>query len=593
MAQSCGDARDKQASGRTQEGARGGGAVLGGCAAGAAWASADRPVGAGRPPSVPNNTPVQTAPASPTKGAVGGGAAADPVAADAVAADGGGSDHDGRGERPGSPTTTNMGAGVPAGGQAGVKGRRESAGGAGAGGAGAGHVDENSPISIINRRQIFSTSDSRSSAASQVAGPPGDESGTSDDGGIAPHSFYFDKDRSVTDPHVKLDEERDNMSSWIKTRQGADVYSLSESSVKGKSAGDDDDESAKKTGEFSIHDGLISPQAPRSALSMGSSCGRVMSRDSPSGGLAVSRKQRSRSAGDDENYVPPPPPKFINSKLDGVRSRLLVNPRIATPKIDEDLGTATAAAVLSNMRSSPFHFAERPQQFSSRPGSSSFSKSYPRPIIRIHHREHSAADDEHAILDGDDDDDYDLDDESKKENSSADKLRTNDVNGEKTDRGVTWNKNGKRINRRMAATESKKKKSNKAQARTKNKVFNEDDSVNDDGDENYALYHDEDEDEDDEGSAKSSSKSSRQKNAMGSRSRTGCWICRLRKKKCTEERPSCFNCERLNLECYYGVIKPDFVSDPKKKLAKLEEIKTKTKEAKRNAMRKKPSRSNS
>lgn len=71
------------------------------------------------------------------------------------------------------------------------------------------------------------------------------------------------------------------------------------------------------------------------------------------------------------------------------------------------------------------------------------------------------------------------------------------------------------------------------------------------------------------------------------RSRTGCWICRLRKKKCSEERPNCSNCIRLNLECVYDIIKPDFIYDPDKKTEKLEEIKRRTKEAKRIAMKKK------
>lgn len=576
MTDSFGEAKKKEVGGERTSGV---GGVLGGCAIREAQGGGEQPAGAERAPVVPNNTPVQTAPGSPAKGVVGGCAAAEaPVAADVAAAEEQGGDLNG-------PRSSSVGeqAGTepPGGSQSGGEGGRDQ-GPAG----GAGHVDENSPISIINRRRIFSTSDSRSSAASQVAGPSGDESGGSDDGGIAPHSFYFDKDRSVTDPHVKLDEEKDNLSSWIKSRQGAEVYSLSDSPVKS---------SVKKDGEFSIHDGLISPQAPRSALSIGSSCGRVMSRGSFSEATEPGRRQRSKSTGDDDHYVPPPPPKFINSKLDGVRSRLLVNPRIATPKLDEDIGTATAAAVLSNMRSSPFHFADKPQQFSSRPGSSSFSKGHPRPVVRIHHREHSAEDDEHAVLDGDDDEDDEFDAADKKRNAdaSSDRLRKSDSHGENVDRGVTWNKNGKRINRKVTATEPKRKKSNKTHARTKSKSYNEDDIANDDADENYASYHDDEDEDDDEGSTKSSYKGSRQKTSMGSRSRTGCWICRLRKKKCSEERPNCYNCERLNLDCHYGVIKPDFVSDPKKKMAKLEEIKAKTKEAKRNAMRKKPSRSNS
>lgn len=483
--------------------------------------------------------------------------------------------------------------------------------------------DENSPISIINRRQIFSTSDSRSSGSSQpVAGPPGavkrpnsDEKGSEekksesgnessgDELGVAPQSFYFDKDRSVTDPHVKHDqaEEKINISSWLKSRHGAEVYSLSDSAGNGKSS-ESSRNGTKESEQFSIHDGLISPQAPRSALSMGSSCGRVMSR----GSLPEDLSTKDGADEDDENYVPPPPPKFINSKLDGVRSRLLLNPRVTPPNIDADMGTASAAAVLSNMRSSPFHFPER-SQYSSRPGSSSFSKSYPRPIIRIHHREYPMGEnDENAVLDGDDDnEDDDAGGSGKQEDFSGvvkttgERLRKNSMLSDQAEREVTWNKSGKRINRRLAAASTRNKRPRKSRPNAaKSKASHTDDDgsrISDDGDESYTLhdYHEEDEEEDEDNATRSVSKTSRQKAGLGSRSRTGCWICRLRKKKCTEERPSCFNCERLNLECHYDAIKPDFVSDPKKKMLKLLEIKTKTKEAKRNAMRKKPSKANS
>lgn len=450
--------------------------------------------------------------------------------------------------------------------------------------------DDNSPISIINRRQIFSTSHSRWSGSSPnaAAHSGSDRESSSDELGVAPQSFYFDKDRSVTDPHVKLDnaDEKINISSWLKSKHAPDAYSMSDSAGNGKSS--DVSRQPTKGDQF---DGLISPQAPRSALSIGSSCGRVMSRDS----LPEPPHEKDE---DDENYVPPPPPKFINSKLDGVRSRMLLNPRVAPAKIDADMGTASAAAVLSNMRSSPFHFPERPAQFSSRPGSSSFSKSYPRPIIRIHHREHSTGDDENAVLDGDDDDE--MDDQQQEDlngvvKTTGERLRKNSLLNDQAEREVTWNKNGKRINRRLTAATARGRRPKKARANAKSKARTshadeEGSRLSDDGDESYTLndYHDEDEEEDEDGAVKTESKSSRHKAGMGSRSRTGCWICRLRKKKCTEERPSCFNCERLNLQCHYDAIKPDFVSDPKKKMLKLLEIKTKTKEAKRNAMRKKP-----
>jgi hypothetical protein len=38
------------------------------------------------------------------------------------------------------------------------------------------------------------------------------------------------------------------------------------------------------------------------------------------------------------------------------------------------------------------------------------------------------------------------------------------------------------------------------------------------------------------------------------RTRTGCWTCRARRKKCDETRPSCLACRSLNLQCEgYGV----------------------------------------
>lgn len=36
----------------------------------------------------------------------------------------------------------------------------------------------------------------------------------------------------------------------------------------------------------------------------------------------------------------------------------------------------------------------------------------------------------------------------------------------------------------------------------------------------------------------------------GSRTKTGCWTCRLRRKKCDENKPACSNCTSRNLECY-------------------------------------------
>ncbi|KAJ3549492.1 hypothetical protein NM208_g470 [Fusarium decemcellulare] len=39
----------------------------------------------------------------------------------------------------------------------------------------------------------------------------------------------------------------------------------------------------------------------------------------------------------------------------------------------------------------------------------------------------------------------------------------------------------------------------------------------------------------------------------GSRTKSGCWTCRLRRKKCDEKKPACSNCESRGLDCYgYG-----------------------------------------
>ncbi|KAK7203780.1 hypothetical protein BZA70DRAFT_59931 [Myxozyma melibiosi] len=40
--------------------------------------------------------------------------------------------------------------------------------------------------------------------------------------------------------------------------------------------------------------------------------------------------------------------------------------------------------------------------------------------------------------------------------------------------------------------------------------------------------------------------------ASVSRSRTGCWQCRVRRKKCDDRKPKCLTCERLDICCMYG-----------------------------------------
>lgn len=61
------------------------------------------------------------------------------------------------------------------------------------------------------------------------------------------------------------------------------------------------------------------------------------------------------------------------------------------------------------------------------------------------------------------------------------------------------------------------------------------------------------------------------------RSKTGCWTCRVRKKKCSEQRPNCNECIKLGLKCAgYSVNKPEFMASPVKQRQKISEIKLHT-----------------
>lgn len=43
------------------------------------------------------------------------------------------------------------------------------------------------------------------------------------------------------------------------------------------------------------------------------------------------------------------------------------------------------------------------------------------------------------------------------------------------------------------------------------------------------------------------------------RSFSGCWTCRLRRKKCDEQHPVCNGCVALNITCYYDLEKPEWM----------------------------------
>ncbi|CCE62375.1 hypothetical protein TPHA_0C02220 [Tetrapisispora phaffii CBS 4417] len=319
-------------------------------------------------------------------------------------------------------------------------------------------------------------------------------------------------------------------------------------------------------------------------------------------GTVLEIKLDKTLSNDNESLFPPPPPKFINSKLDEVRFRLLNNSRPVTAssipptaKVDEDMGSA--AAVLSNMRSSPFKFStgnnqnvsnnrnsenlksdqtEETHSVKNRPSSSSnlfLGKNLQRPVIKIHNRQKIFDDADNSV-------------ETRSSEHPISRKRSYSADLEiPLNRGVTWNKSGKRVTSKEVTLDTSSKRKQKIKNETNKKSAPQSRKVRSPSLDETSTSSD------DVLSVKSKhegsySNAESKKALSGTRSRNGCWICRLRKKKCSEEKPSCSNCHRLNLECHYHIQKPDFVSDPVKKQQKLEEIKKKTKEAKRNAMRK-------
>lgn len=57
------------------------------------------------------------------------------------------------------------------------------------------------------------------------------------------------------------------------------------------------------------------------------------------------------------------------------------------------------------------------------------------------------------------------------------------------------------------------------------------------------------------------------------RSKQGCWTCRLRKKKCDEERPLCLICTSLSITCYGYGPKPTWMNDPEQERAVANNLK--------------------
>lgn len=61
------------------------------------------------------------------------------------------------------------------------------------------------------------------------------------------------------------------------------------------------------------------------------------------------------------------------------------------------------------------------------------------------------------------------------------------------------------------------------------------------------------------------------------RSQSGCYTCRLRRKKCDEKRPVCDGCGALEITCFYGEQKPDWMDGGPKQRAMAETIKAQVK----------------
>jgi C6 transcription factor Pro1 len=85
--------------------------------------------------------------------------------------------------------------------------------------------------------------------------------------------------------------------------------------------------------------------------------------------------------------------------------------------------------------------------------------------------------------------------------------------------------------------------------------------------------------------------------AGGSRSRLGCWTCRLRRKKCDELRPECATCEGLGIACHGYGQRPEFMDGGEKEKAAAAETRRQIKNAARRepplaTTRDRPDRSN-
>ncbi|AMD21102.1 HEL179Wp [Eremothecium sinecaudum] len=470
---------------------------------------------------------------------------------------------------------------------------------------------------------------------------------------LTPKRLHFNNSRDLIDPYTseqQLSGVKINITSLLNSRGGTgeDPYSLHAGGEFALPVSANNHllsiapmSKSSTVGGISFHPPLPPPSSSSSTHFMEHfSDGLVLGNDSSQQGSASASTGGLSSQALRQT-------KYINSKFDAMRQRLLLT-KPATR--DDELG---AAAIISQMRSSPYHIDFSSTEANSRPVSSSLSVQRGlKPIVQVLQREgqttyvkqedlrrndQSLTDDElltsgDEVVDDEDEDDLLDDDKDSDENV---KLDTGDssLGLDRIGETITWNKGGKRqVSKRKSAPLSvgvSASTSAAFKARNKNRRRSSGQSSMDSllsaaelleleatskrskrtprgqnhsssrslaassastalsaegrkfsdksGESEFSVN----------GMSKYDSDLSKKKACAGTRSRTGCWICRLRKKKCSEERPNCNNCLRLNLECVYDIIKPDFISDPDKKNEKLEEIKRRTKEAKRMAMKKK------
>ncbi|KAK7211564.1 hypothetical protein V2G26_018742 [Clonostachys chloroleuca] len=63
-----------------------------------------------------------------------------------------------------------------------------------------------------------------------------------------------------------------------------------------------------------------------------------------------------------------------------------------------------------------------------------------------------------------------------------------------------------------------------------------------------------------------------------SRTSHGCWTCRLRRKKCDEQRPVCDTCAALCITCHYGDKKPEWMDGGTRQEKMIEQLKREVKQ---------------